>query len=171
MKHPNKHHARDKRCEENMAVLNKWKQTQPAAVFDWKSSIHLRITLDGQWTDFWPTTGKWYDPTRSAKGSSVETLINILRMKTGTKKPPHPGLVGKPASKPSILERLAIIDQHINAIRTELREKEPKKTVEPPPPEAPYYFTSKLGVPDSTKYYSNITEMLADNDDSPPWSE
>lgn len=74
---------------------------------------------------------------------------------------------------PTISERLDCIEMHVAAIRNELREKNLQKSflTQPPPPEAPYYFTSKLDVPDSTKYYSSITEMLADGDDSPPWNE
>jgi len=159
MKHPNKHHARDKRCEENMAVLNKWKQTQPSVVFDWKSGIHLRIKLDGQWTDFWPTTGKWYNPYKFKRGSDARTLVEFLSGIKAT--PPAPKTASE---KPTILERLATIDYHINAIRSELREKEPKKTVEPTQ-------SYMLDVLDEKPYDDSWAKGDPFEKDEPPWKD
>lgn len=108
----------------NMEALNAFvdKAEQVSDIrLEFKSPIHVRITIDGKWIDFWPTTSKWYDPVRSAKGDSVETLINILNMKTGIdNRSKYCGQLVPANQKPSISERIAIIEEHLLAIRAEL---------------------------------------------------
>lgn len=47
-------------------------------VFDWKSPIHLRLIVDGNWTDLWPTTGKWYDFRSKQTGSGVASMGELI---------------------------------------------------------------------------------------------
>jgi len=53
--------------------------------FQWKSPIHLRIIIDGKWTDFWPTTGRWYDFHSKNSGSGVDSLSEIVSKRLDTR--------------------------------------------------------------------------------------
>ena len=128
---------------------------------EFKSDIHIRITIKGKWTDFWPTTGKWYDPTRNGKGTSVETLINILRMKTGTELPM--GKFYEKPKPPTVLDRLSIIEEQILAIRNELTAPATVQPILPsfmddPLNETPYDDSWAKGDP------------FKKDDDLPPWT-
>lgn len=54
---------------------------------EWKSSIHLRLTIDGLRTDFWPSTGRWYDLSSGNKGSGVKELECFIQERNNPKWP------------------------------------------------------------------------------------
>lgn len=74
--------------------------------FDWKSPIHLRLTVDGLWTDLWPTTGRWYDFTSRSSGVDIEALSQLINSRidfrpfTLTHVPLPPPEVIKPPKEP-----------------------------------------------------------------------
>ena len=57
--------------------IPEWREHAKVAT-EWKSPIHLRIIVDGLWTDFWPTTGRWYDFPSRRKGQGVASMAEQI---------------------------------------------------------------------------------------------
>lgn len=45
---------------------------------EWKSPIHMRLTVNGDWTDFWPTTGTWMHLASRTKDKGVASLSKFI---------------------------------------------------------------------------------------------
>lgn len=151
----NKQSVMNKNMDVLEAFIMEFRKTDPIRL-EYKSDVHVRITIDRDWTDFWPTTGKWYNPSKNARGLDVQSLLEFLYK---PKKPTH-----SPTPQPnlSIRERLAIIDLHVAAIRAELF-KDPKFSEKP-------VIVIENGLAPSKPYDDSWAKGDPFNKDEPPWN-
>lgn len=120
---------------------------------DWKSPIHLRMVVDGKWTDFWPTTGRWYDFTSGEKGTGVEAMMACVSKRIDTRPfvlshVPQPPAEAKPSKEKQtpILNRLETISKRARAAGSGAQ------------PEAP-----------SAALHDTLDPATASDPDSAPW--